>query len=66
MAEWMPVVTAVLSTLGPVIARMVEKAMAGEDAISVLTDGRVADILPPDAGLEIAQAAARARRAAKG
>jgi hypothetical protein len=49
----------VLGILAPVAARMIEKAMAGDDPRDVLRDARVADLLPAQSKTEAAMLAAR-------
>jgi hypothetical protein len=49
----------VMRILGPVVARMVEAALNGNDPRSVLLDARVSEILPAQSATEKAMLAAR-------
>jgi hypothetical protein len=53
------VIAVVMNIIGPIVARMIDKAMAGEDPRDVLRDAKVSEIMPAQSATEKAMLAAR-------
>jgi hypothetical protein len=59
---WLGIAVTIIQTLGPVVLRLVTSSPA-KDAIELLDEERIANILPAESRLEMAQQAARLTQA---
>jgi hypothetical protein len=63
--EIVTLIEAVIQALGPIVAKIVEAALAGHDPLAPLASENPADIIPVPLKLQLAEAAAKAHVASK-